>query len=119
MDLITFEIAKRFMETIKKSPSTTCWHTIDEDSNYTWAIVFGETDDGIAGKVAYCPLNSAMNEYDIDWMMPFDSENGNVDDTEILIGDTDDNINESIRFLNNEARRFADEYIGQYIERRR
>ena len=51
--------------------------------------------------------------------MPFDSENGNVDDTEILIGDTDDNINESIRFLNNEARRFADEYIGQYIERRR
>ena len=71
----------------------------DENNNY-WAIVLGwldgfeadETDDCMDGtwrlcsKLAYQPCNSLMQcDYDIDWLMPYDEESGEVDDTEIPI----------------------------------
>ena len=68
----------------------------DDDVN-DWAIVFGyvyESDykdsiPRINGKVAYLPKNSLMREYDIDWTMPY-NESGDVDDTELTIGDEKD-----------------------------
>ena len=53
-----------------------------------WALVAAWMDydnDGhwqAYGKVAYQPTNSIMQEYDIDWTMPYDEESGEVDDSE-------------------------------------
>ena len=56
-----------------------------------WAIViaymdYNDNDEWeLYGKVAYQPSNSGMQEYDIDWVMPYNE--ADVDDTEITIGD--------------------------------
>ncbi len=53
-----------------------------------WALVAAWMDydnDGhwqAYGKVAYQTTNSIMQEYDIDWTMPYDEESGEVDDSE-------------------------------------
>ena len=48
---------------------------------------YDNTDDWkLYAKLAYQPTNSLMQEYDIDWLMPTD-ENGEVDDTELAVGD--------------------------------
>lgn len=53
-----------------------------------WALVaawmdYDNEDNWQAyGKVAYQPTNSIMQEYDIDWTMPYDEESGEVDDSE-------------------------------------
>ena len=43
-------------------------------------------------KFAYQPRTSLMQEYDIDWLMPYDEETNEVDDTEIPISDNMDDI---------------------------
>ena len=44
----------------------------------------------ICAKLACQPVNSLMQEYDIDWLMPYDEKTGFVDDNEITVdGDTD------------------------------
>lgn len=68
---------------------------IDNNRN-RWAIVLGYTDYDnpekfyIYGKVAYQPTNSLMQEYDIDWTMPYNEETGEVDDMEIRVDDESD-----------------------------
>ena len=58
------------------------------DPDNDWALVMSWMDydeDGhpqIYGKIAYQPKNSGMQEYDIDWLMPYDKETGEVFDTE-------------------------------------
>lgn len=76
------------------------WILGTDDNDNDWAIVLGwmdgfepdETDDCMDGtwrlctKLAYQPNNSLMQcDYDIDWLMPYDEESGEVDDTEIPI----------------------------------
>lgn len=76
------------------------WILGTDENNNDWAIVLGwadgfeadETDDCMDGtwrlctKLAYQPNNSLMQcGYDIDWLMPYDEENGEVDDNEISI----------------------------------
>ena len=76
------------------------WYLGTDENNNHWAIVLGwldgfeadETDDCMDGtlrlcsKLAYQPCNSLMQcDYDIDWLMPYDEESGEVDDTEIPI----------------------------------
>lgn len=63
---------------------TTQWFPVKETVDRIYAIVFTRDEEGdIVGKVAYLPKNSAMAEYDIDWIMP--EATGEVDDTEIII----------------------------------
>ena len=64
----------------------------DYDEKNNWALVFGyvDGDDEVSGKVAYQPIHSMMQEYDIDWDMPYDKDSGDVWDTEIHIGDIGD-----------------------------
>lgn len=66
---------------------------IDNQRN-RWAIVLAymayDTEMQIWGKVAYQPTNSLMQEYDIDWTMPFNEETDEVDDTEIRVDDETD-----------------------------
>lgn len=80
---------------------TTYWVDLDYDNaGNRWAVVFGWMDDGegnplLCGKIAYLPKNSGMQEYDMDWEMPYDEETGEVWDTELSIsngvGDADIN----------------------------
>lgn len=72
----------------------------DFDTENNWAIVVGfapgfsdyENDDDywqVCGKVAYQSKKSVMQEYDIDWIMPYspyEEEKGLIYDTEIQIG---------------------------------
>lgn len=46
----------------------------DEENNGDWKVY---------AKLAYQPTNYLMQEYDIDWIMPYDEETGEVDDTEL------------------------------------
>lgn len=76
------------------------WLLGTDDAANNWAIVLGwndgfeanETDDCTDGtwrlcsKLAYQPKNSIMQcDYGIDWIMPYNEETGDVDDTEISI----------------------------------
>ena len=87
------------VEDMKKNKTNGTYHWIlGEDANGNdWAIVLGwvdgfdidENDDCMDGtyrlcaKLAYQSNNSIMQcDYDIDWLMPYDKENGEVDDTE-------------------------------------
>ena len=79
---------------------TYCWWLDQDENRNNWAIVLGWADgfeenpndnnlDGtwrICAKLAYQPWNSAMQcDYDIDWLMPYDEESGEVDDNEVSI----------------------------------
>lgn len=44
----------------------------------------------LTAKIAYQPTNSLMQEYDIDWQMPYDKANGEVYDTELSNVDEND-----------------------------
>ena len=95
--------AVKFLKTTK-SNSTYYW-IVDRDDNNDWALVLGwadgfeeEEDDDctdktwrLCAKISYQPNNSIMQcDYDIDWIMPYDEESGEVDDNEISIyPDTD------------------------------
>lgn len=76
------------------------WNLEVDDNNNQWAIVLGWQDgyeeepeddctDGtwrLCAKLAYQPTNSIMQcDYDIDWLMPYDEETGEVDDNEMSI----------------------------------
>ena len=93
---------KNAVEDMRKTHSDGTYYWIlgrDEYDN-DWAIVLGwadgfeedKSDDysngtyRLCAKVAYQPSNSAMQcGYDIDWLMPYNVESGDVDDTEISI----------------------------------
>lgn len=58
------------------------------DKKNNWAIVFGFIDDtdNVYGKIAYQPKNSIMQcDFDVDWIMPYSEETGEVYDTEMPI----------------------------------
>lgn len=99
------KLTKEFInavEDMKQTKFNGTYHWIlggDEDNN-DWAIVLGwsdgyepnENDDCMDGtyslcaKIAYQPNNSLMQcDYDVDWLMPYNEETGEVDETEITI----------------------------------
>lgn len=76
------------------------WYLHTDDNNNDWAIVLGwqdgyeedETDDCMDGtyricaKLAYQSHNSIMQcDYDIDWMLPYNEDAGEVDCNELGI----------------------------------
>ena len=84
---------------------TTQWFTVKETVDRIYAIVFTRDEDlTIWGKVAYLPKNSAMAEYDIDWIMPYNEATGEVDDTETAIDSDRD-----VQWLIDEAERITKE----------
>lgn len=91
------KVRNTITEALSDGPSgTTYWVNLDyDDSGNQWAVVFGWIDDGngnpiFCGKVAYLPKNSGMSEYDMDWIMPYDEETGEVWNTEIEFTSADD-----------------------------
>ena len=115
--MLTEALAKEFFNKVSEDHTMTSWHPFAIDSNYIWAIVYGWVDsaDGVGVKVAYCPRKSLMNEYDMDWIMPYDAETGDVDDTETILYTEEDSVN-AVAHLNRTAQRFMDTYVDKYIE---
>lgn len=127
------------VDNLMEHRDTTCTHWVFLDRDHKgndWAMVFawqdgydfsddkelskdkmlrreGEDSDWqVVGKVAYQPHRSMMQEYDIDWMMPYDEETGEVDDTEVSMGE-DDN---SILWLLDQWKRIREELIKEEEE---
>lgn len=77
--------------------NTYSFHLLNDGTN-TWGLVFGWRDgkdfdrkhDVLCGYLGYLPNNSIMREFGYDWMMPYDKESGEVDDTELTIEDISD-----------------------------
>ena len=75
------------------------WKLSVDDKQNQWAIVLGWVDgfepddkddctDGsyrLCVKLAYQPTNSIMKDYDIDWVMPYNTKTKEVFDVEIPI----------------------------------
>lgn len=98
------ELVKQFTEAVKRMKQThengTYHWNLDVYNHNQWAIVLGWADgfeedpndecmDGtyrICAKLAFQPTNSMLQcDYDIDWLMPYDENTSEVDDTEISI----------------------------------
>lgn len=62
----------------------------DEEETQLWNV---RGSRRIYMKFAIIPNNSIMREYDIDWLMPYDEETGETDDTEIPISNNMYDIN--------------------------
>ena len=98
----------------ERNLSTTYWVVLDRLGGGIWAVVFGwvdgfDNDEGVeyqidncrlCGKVAYLPGNSGMSEYDMDWLMPYDST-GDVYDSELSV-DNEADVLSSISFWGSE-----------------
>lgn len=72
------------------------WHLDTDDNGNDWAIVMaymdydGDGNEKLYAKMAYQPSNSIMQcDYDIDWLMPYDNETGEVWDTEVAVYSAD------------------------------
>ena len=101
---------------------TSYWYLDIDDDDNDWAIVLGwgegwddPTDSCCKGhyrimaKVAYQPNNSGMqSDYDIDWLMPYDEETGEVDDCDYAIYAEDDD--DKLREIANDLLKCADTY---------
>ena len=92
---------------------TTRWYEVADDGKNIWALVFARMDydyddNGGArlhGKVAYCSKRSMMQDYDMDWVMPYDKNTYDVDATELMITSPED-----IKWLISEWNRMKNEY---------
>ena len=93
------EIIKTIDNAASYSPEdgVTCWYELARSNGNIWAFVCswidydGTGDYRLYGKIAKCPENSPMKDYDYDWLMSYD-DNGDVLDTELEIdpyGDID------------------------------
>lgn len=94
------EVIEAVIKLIEGNNGTFYWKLGRHDGNI-WAVVLGWSqgmdpkpgnkfiDDngyGICMKLAYQPANSIMQcDYDVDWLMPYDEESGEVDDTDIIL----------------------------------
>lgn len=94
-----------FINELDYKEGYTYWQTLDIVNGKEFAIVLGwqdgfDTKDGfeLCMKLAYLPTNSLMSEYGIDWIMPYDEETGEVDDTEMTVNCKDD-IEEIVDWL--------------------
>ena len=98
------KLIKQFKRAVEEIRSThhngTYFWDLGIDDGKRWAIVLGWSDgfeenpkdnctDGtwrLCAKLAYQPVNSMLQcDYDIDWVMPYNSETGEVDDNEMSI----------------------------------
>lgn len=99
------KLIKQFTEAVEEmrrthGEGTYYWNLDVDDKRNQWAIVLGWQDgydidaeddctDGtwrLCVKLAYQPTNSIMQcDYDIDWVMPYNEETGEVDNNEISI----------------------------------
>ena len=88
IDEITEDDISKAIETIKTSPEST-WskklYSFGDGTSLYFAAGMGEgydEDDVVCGKIACLPDNSAMSEYNYDFLMPYNPETSDVYDTD-------------------------------------
>ena len=108
---------KEFLGNILKNEDheATWVHRLTAHNGKRWALVAAwmdynnDNDWKLYAKLAYQPTNYIMQEYDIDWIMPYDAETGEVDDTELMIGTS---VNKAdVDWLLEQWERFQREYV--------
>lgn len=85
------ERMKEFLQNVlaNEDHEATWFLDLETRNGKRWALVAAWNDEENNGdlkvyaKLAYQPTNYLMQEYDIDWIMPYDEETGEVDDTEL------------------------------------
>lgn len=85
------ERMKEFLQNVlaNEDHEATWFLDLETRNGKRWALVAAwmdwddEDDWKMYAKLAYQPTNYLMQEYDIDWIMPYDEETGEVDDTEL------------------------------------
>ena len=100
-----------------------------DDFSRIWALVIAwqdgyidEKDDNpyhngdqrIAMKVAWKPQNAIMDEYGIDWVMPYNQDTGEVDDVELSI--EGDDFEDDIYWMLNRYEDFKANYFDKEME---
>ena len=90
------------------------WHwNIGEDEDNYYAIVLGFSDErDLVCKWAYIAKNSVMNDYAWDYLMPYDSETGDVWDSEQIVDDGYGDVD----YLLNDFKRYADQRNAEWDE---
>lgn len=90
------------------------WHwNIGEDEDNYYAIVLGFSDErDLVCKWAYIAKNSAMNDYAWDYLMPYDSDTGEVWDSEQSVDDGYGDVD----YLLDDFKRYADQRNSEWDE---
>lgn len=95
----------------------TYWYVLGEDDENEYRIAVGYVDDYLEMKWAYVSNNSAMDDYECDFLMPYDEDSGDVWDSSTLIreeGDTTpvtpDELLPDITYMLDDFKRFVDEH---------
>ena len=114
--------AVKYVDSGKAYPT---WHWLlasDGDYNYELVLGFGSgfepnenefTDsngDGLCLKWARISKRSAMNDYDIDYEMPYDEKTGDVWDSELPVADYD--MTNDVKWLVKDFEKYADKNLG-------
>lgn len=110
------EAASEALSYVRSDEARPTWHwNIGEDEDNYYAIVLGFTsEDDVAMKWAYISKDSIMNEYDMDYMMPYDSETGDVWDSEILVDGYETWA--ATDYLFDDFKRYADQRNSEWDE---
>lgn len=90
------------------------WHwNIGEDEDNYYAIVLGFSEErDLVCKWAYIAKNSAMNDYAWDYQMPYDSDTGEVWDSEQSVDDGYGDVD----YLLDDFKRYADQRNAEWDE---
>lgn len=131
MKKITGKQLRHWAEWLKKEDCGCChFKLLTDDNNDSWFILMGwsdgfdESDNGrwqdgswkICTKIGYQSSNSIMQtDLNIDFLMPYDKETGDVDDTEWTLAD-EPNWDKLADELNNEAERVINQWAYFEIE---
>lgn len=98
------------------------WRIDTDDDGNNWAIVLSYQDydgDGekLYSKLAYQPSNSIMQcDYDIDWLMPYDKDTGEVYDTELSVYSSAD-AKEAVTWLLDCYYEYAIDRVNDYYDK--
>jgi hypothetical protein len=131
MKKITGKQLRHWAEWLKKEDCGCChFKLLTDDNNNSWFILMGwsdgfdESDNGrwqdgswkICTKIGYQSSNSIMQtDLNIDFLMPYDKETGEVDDTEWTLVD-EPNWDKLADELNKEAERVINQWAYFEIE---
>lgn len=115
------DFADAFLSMADAEERTGCtWFDLCTDFHRNrWAVVLGWGEEGnLRAKVAYQTGNSAMQcDYDVDWLMPFDENDGEVWNTDVAIEDAED-ARSTLPWLVAEAKDMAESGVLRLPEER-
>lgn len=118
------ERMKEFLQNVlaNEDHEATWFLDLETCNGKRWALVAAwmdwddEDDWKMYAKLAYQPTNYLMQEYDIDWIMPYDEETGEVDDTELSFVKGSVVSEADVSWFESTWERFKKEYVHKEDE---